>query len=96
MEIEDFEILIKKYDKEKNFVILNLLIKDELEVRGFICRYTTTKNSPMYPVWIVSPPSVKGRGKHFFWIINLKNPALWQKLQEKMIEMAKDYTDKSL
>jgi hypothetical protein len=96
MELEDFEIIIKKYDKEKNVVLINLLIKEIMEIRGFVCRYTTTKNSPMYPVWVVSPPSLRGRGGHYFWIVNLKNPALWQKLQEKMIELAKDYTNKTL
>jgi hypothetical protein len=95
MEIEDFEVIIKKYDKEKNVVLMNLLIKGELEIRGFVCRYTITKKSPLYPVWVISPPALKGRGGHYFWIANLKNPALWQKLQEKMTEMAKDYTNKT-
>lgn len=93
MNIEDFEIKIKKYDREKNVVIVNLLVCGELEIRGYRVRYTTTRFSPNYPVWIASPPSVKGRNKTSFWIVRLKNPALWQKLEKKLIEEAGNYTN---
>lgn len=92
MNIEDFDIKIKKYNREKNVVIVNLLVLGELEMRGFIVRYTPTKHSSS-PVWIVSPPSIKMRNKVYFWIVQLKNPTLWEKLQKEMIRLAKEYTN---
>lgn len=85
--IDDFKIIVKKYDKGNNFVILNLLICGVIEVRGFRVRYTPTKHS-INPIWIVSPPSVKGRGGLYFWIFQLKNTILWQKLESRMIKEA--------
>ncbi len=94
MNIEDFEIKIKKYDEEKNVVYVNVLVCGELETRGWVVRYTTTRFSTNIPVWIVNPPSVKGRNRRMFWIVHLKNPALWQLLQKKIIDVVKEYTDK--
>jgi hypothetical protein len=91
MNIEDFEITVKKYDREKQVVILNLVIKQVLEVRGFRARYGRTKHSPTASVWIVSPPAVK-TGKIYFWIFEVKDSDLWQLLSEKMIRLAKEYT----
>ncbi|MBI4100798.1 hypothetical protein HY439_03630 [Candidatus Microgenomates bacterium] len=93
MNIEDFEIKIKKYDREKNCVIANVVVLGELELRGFVVRYTTTKYSTTYPVWIVSPPSVKGRNNNYFWVIKLKNDLLWQQLSKKLIEEANQYAN---
>lgn len=86
--IEDFKIIVKKYDRENNYVILNILICKTIEVRGFIVRYTTTRHSAS-PVWIVNPPSVKGRKGMYFWIFQLKNTILWQKLESRMIKEAR-------
>ena len=93
MNIDDIEIKIKTYDREKNFVIVNLNIHEVIEIRGFTVRYMTTKHSPTYPVWIVTPPSVRGRNKMFFHIVRVKDSALWQKLEKRIIEMAKEYTN---
>lgn len=93
MDIEDFEVKVKKYDRIKSVVIINLLINNELEIRGFVVRYTTTKYSPVSPVWIVSPPSVRGRNRKYFWIVRFENSALWEKLQSVMIRLAKEHTD---
>lgn len=93
MNIDDIEIKIKSYDRKKNFVIVNLTILDVFEIRGFTVRYLTTKHSPTYPVWIVTPPSVKGRNKMFFHVIRVLDSALWQQLEKRIIEMAKEYTN---
>ncbi len=91
MNIDDFEITVKKYDREKQVVILNILAHGVLEVRGFRARYGRTKRSPNASVWIVSPPAVRV-GKNYFWIFELKDNELWQQLSEQIIEKAKDYT----
>ena len=93
MKIDDFEILVKKYDKEKNVVILNALYLKMLEIRGFTVRYTTTKYSPISPVWLVNPPSIKSRGGHYFWVIRFKDSSLWQKLEEKLKQAARDHAN---
>ncbi|MGI0059307.1 MAG: hypothetical protein ACREBJ_06020 [Nitrosotalea sp.] len=91
MNIEDFEITVKKYDREKQVVILNLLACGVLQVRGFRARYGRTKYSPNSSVWIVSPPAIRV-GKNYFWIFELQDNELWQQLSEKMIQLAKGYT----
>ncbi len=93
MNIEDFEIKIKKYDREKNVVYINLLIYGIAEVRNFVIRYTETKHSPLHPVWVVNPPAVKGRGGKYFWIFKINDPALWELVQKKIIDEVKEYTD---
>lgn len=92
MSIDDIQIIIKKYDREKQVVILNILINDVLEIRGFRARYGRTKYSSDASVWIVSPPAVR-IGKNYFWIFELKDNALWQQLSERIIQNAKEYTD---
>lgn len=93
MNIDDIEIKIKKYDRKKNLVIVNLTLLDTVEMRGFTVKYTTTKHSPISPVWLVTPPSVRGRNKMYFWIVRFRDSALWGKLEKKIIEMAKEYTN---
>lgn len=93
MNVDDIEIKIKSYDRIKNLVIVNLNIYEVIEIRGFTVRYTTTKHSPTYPVWMVTPPSVRGRNKMFFHIVRIKDSALWQQLEKRIIEMAKEYTN---
>jgi len=93
MNIQDFDIKIKKYDKKKNLVIVNVLVQGEIEIRGFTVRYTTTKYSPSIPIWLASPPCIKGRLRTYFWIVEFKDPALWQLLEQKIITSAKEYTD---
>jgi hypothetical protein len=92
MDINDFEIKIKKYDEKKNVVYVNLVIFKELEIRNWVVRYTETKYSSN-PIWLVNPPSVLGRNKKMFWIVYLKNPPLWKLLNKKIIDMVKEYTD---
>lgn len=91
MNIDDFEIRVKKYDREKQVVILNILVQNVLEVRGFRARYGRTQRSLNSSVWIVSPPAVRV-GKNYFWIFILKDNELWQQLSERMIQAAKEYT----
>lgn len=91
MNIDDFEIKVKKYDREKQVVILNILVSGVFEVRGFRARYGRTKYSPNSSVWIVSPPAIR-IGKNYFWIVELQDNDLWQRLSERMIEAAKEYT----
>ena len=92
MNIEDFEIKIKKYDRDNNQVIVNLLISKELEIRGYVVRFMETKFST-YPIWIVTPPAVKGRNKMYFHVVRLKNELLWGTLQQKIIESVKGYVE---
>lgn len=93
MELGDFEIKIKKYNSDKNLVIVNLIVCQELEIRGFTVRYIETKYSHGLPVWIVTPPSIKSRNK-FFHIARLKNIELWQTLKQKIIEVTNEYVKK--
>ncbi len=92
LSIDDIEIKIKKYDREKNFVIANIIVLDVIEIRGFVLRFTTTKHSLNRPVWVITPPSVRGRNKTFFHIARFKDSALWQQLQKAFIEEADRYT----
>jgi len=92
MKISDFEIKIKKYDEKKNVVCVNLIVFGELEIRNWVVRYTETRYSSN-PIWLVNPPSVKGRNKKIFWIVYLRNTPLWQLLQKKIVEVIKDYTN---
>ncbi len=91
--IDEIEVEIKSRDKKDNVVIANILIKEVVEIRGFVVRYGTTKYSPVSPVWFVSPPSVKGRNKAYFWVARIKDSALWEKLEKKIIEKAKEFTN---
>lgn len=93
MTIEDIEIKIKKYDREKNLVIVNIIIEKALEIRGFTVRYTTTKRSPTTPVWIVNPPAVKGRNKTYFWVVRFLESDFWQRLQEEITRQAREYAN---
>lgn len=92
MTIEDFEIKIKKYDREKQVVIANINMLGTVEVRGFRIRYGKTKYSGNSSVWIVSPPAVRV-GKNYFWIFEIKDSDLWQQLSELLIKQAKEYTN---
>jgi len=93
--IDDFRIKIKKYDRIKQVVISNVIVCDTIEHRGYIARYTELKQSPYTSQWIVSPPSVKMRGKSnkYFWIVNILDTELWHKLQKKIIQAVIEYTN---
>jgi hypothetical protein len=95
MNIDDLEIRIKKYDREKQVVILNVLACNVLEVRGFRARYGRTNRSPNASVWIVSPPAVRV-GKNYFWIFELKDNDLWQQLTKKIINAVREYTSTNI
>ncbi len=92
MLIDDIEIKIKKYDREKNFAIVNLTLLETVEIRGFITRYTETKYSRYKPVWIVNPPSKK-TGKSWFHIIRFKDIELWKELEQRIIDKVIAYTN---
>ncbi len=91
MNIEDFEIKIKKYDREKNVVIVHIIILKLIEIRGFVVRFTETKYSHGVPIWIVSPPSQK-IGKFYFWQFRCLDTELWKELEQIIIAKAKEYT----
>lgn len=91
--IDDIEIKIKKYDGEKQVVIVNLLILNSLEIRGCRARYGRTKYSPNSSIWIVSPPAIKTRGGRYFWVVEFKDKDLWTKLEERIIKEVRTYTN---
>ena len=93
MDIDDIKIKIVKYDRERNHVIANIIVSDIVEIRGYILRYTTTKHSPIHPVWVVTPPAMKGRNKIWFHIVRIKDPALWEQIQARFVVLAKEHTD---
>jgi hypothetical protein len=95
MTIEDFRIKIKKYDRINQVVISNVIVCDIIEIRGFVTRYAELKKSPYASQWIVSPPSVrmKGKSNKYFWIVNILDPELWHQLQEKIVQAVIDYTN---
>lgn len=90
--LDDIEIKIKKYDTNKNTVILNLLIYEQLELRGFTVRFAETKYSKGSAVWIVTPPSVRGRNKTWFHIVRVKDSELWKQLEKEIIAKVREYT----
>lgn len=93
MTLDDIEIKIKTYDRKKNVVIVNLVIEETIELRGFTVRYVYTKDSPHTPIWVVSPPSVVGRNKKYFWIVNFIDSALWQQLREEIADRAREHAN---
>ncbi len=93
--IDDIEIKIKKYDREKQIIIVNIMICEKLEIRGFRVRYGRTKYSPNTPIWIASPPSIKIRSK-YFWIVEFKDIDLWVELEKRLINEARSYTNKTI
>ena len=95
MNIDDIEIKIKKYDREKQFVIANIIICDVLEIRGFRIRYGKTKYSPTSPVWFASPPAIKVKNS-WFWIVEFKNTDLWTELEKKLINEARAFTNRAI
>lgn len=95
MNIDDIDVKAKKYDREKQFVILNILVYGILEVRGFRARFGTTRRSSGSSVWIVSPPAVRV-GKNYFWVFEMKDLELWKELEKKIIYAAQEYTDRSM
>lgn len=95
MNIDDFKIIIKKYDMEKSVVIVNVIVQDILEIRGFQVRYATFKKPPYASQWIVSPPSQRmKRSSKYFWFVQINDITLWYSLQEKIIVSVKEYTNK--
>ena len=92
MNIEDIEIKIKKYDREKQVVIVYILLFGQLEIRGFRARFGRTKYSPNASVWIVSPPAVKTKNK-YFWIVEFKDSNLWKELEKRIIKDVRSYTN---
>ena len=66
---------------------------EQLEIRGFVVRFTITRYSPISPVWVVNPPSVKGRSKEWFHIVRFRDKELWEQLKKEIIVAARDYTN---
>jgi hypothetical protein len=95
MNIDDFRIVIKKYDRVKQVVFSNVVVCETLEIRGYVTRYAELKKYPHTAQWIVSPPSVipKKKSGKYFWIINILNPELWHQLQQKIINAVVEETN---
>ena len=93
MNIDNFKIKIKKFDEKKNVVYVNLIVFEELEIRGFVVRFTETMYSKGIPVWLVNPPSTRGRNKKYFYFVYFKNASLWALLEKKIIDEVKEYTN---
>ena len=92
LEIDDIEIKIKKYDRDKNIVILNLLICGQLEIRGYTVRFTETRYSRSKPIWLVTPPSTRTKRNVWFHVVRFKDTALWQQVREQIEQVVIDYT----
>jgi len=93
MDIDDIEIKIKKYDREKEVVILNLTFFNKLEERGWRAMLLVTKTEPRHSFWKVNPPCIRGKNNTFFWIVRILDKDLWRKLEEKIIEVVKNYPE---
>jgi len=93
MDINDIEIKIKKYDREKEVVIVNLIFCKTLEERGWTVRLLSKKAEPHHTFWKITPPCKKIYGNKYFWISRILDKDLWIKLQEKVIEEVKNYPD---
>ncbi|PIY71578.1 hypothetical protein COY87_05435 [Candidatus Roizmanbacteria bacterium CG_4_10_14_0_8_um_filter_33_9] len=93
MDIDDIEIKIKKYDREKEVVILNLTFFNKLEERGWRAMLLETKTEPRHSFWKVNPPCIRGKNNTFFWIVRILDKDLWRKLEEKIIEVVKNYPE---
>jgi len=93
MDINDIEIKIKKYDREKEVVILNLIYKNTIEERGWTARLLETRSEPKHSFWKILPPCVKKGKDRFFWICRILDKDLWIKLQEKIIEIVESYPE---
>lgn len=92
--IDDFRIKIKKYDRIKSVAIVNVIICEMIEIRGYQTRYATLKNPPYTSQWIVSPPLIKKKKvSKPFWIVYLLDVNLWHELQKEIIEAVIEYTN---
>jgi len=93
MDIDDIEIKIKKYDREREVVILNLIYEGKIEERGWTARLLETKSEPRHSFWKITPPCKKIYKNKFFWICRILDKNLWLKLQEKIIDAVENYPD---
>lgn len=93
MDIDNIEIKIKKYDREKEVVILNLIYNNVIEERGWTVRLLETKAEPRHSFWKITPPCKKIHKNKFFWICRILDKDLWTKLQEKIIETVENYPE---
>lgn len=93
MDINDIDIKIKKYNREKEVVILNLIFCKKLEVRGYTARLLETKTEPKHSFWKINPPCILNNNKSFFWITEILDKDLWKKLEEKIIETVRNYPE---
>lgn len=94
MNIDDFKIQIKKYDRVRQVVTANVIVCELIEIRGYQTRFTETSRPPS-PRWVVSPPAVRKRGSSnkYFWIVKIMDTELWHQLYEKIIQAVIEYTN---
>ena len=93
MTIDDIEIKIKKYDREKEHVILNLIICKKLEIRGYTAKLLETKTEPRHSFWSVSPPCKERKDHTYFWIVEVPELDFWTQIKEKIIDKVKNYPE---
>src|SRR3989338_3127147 len=97
--INDFDVEVKKWDRDKNVVIVNVKICGVVEIRGFQVRFATSRFTQRSE-WLVSPPSLplkkRGRKTTYFWVTEIKNKDLWDQLKKKIINTVDVYTRSSL
>lgn len=80
MKIEDFGVEIKKVNKKKKTVILNVILQGVLEIRGWTARPSTfSKNNGLK--WWVSPPCKQGKNGQWYWWVNFSDLGLWKELE---------------
>lgn len=93
MDIDDIDIKIKKYDREKEVVILNLIFCKRLEVRGFTARLLDTKTEPKHSFWSVNPPCIRRKDNTYFWIVQFLELDFWTQIKERIIEKVENYPE---
>ena len=85
MDIKDFEIEIKKIDKVKQIVIVNLVVKETIVIRSFMVRRSN------YPLtndlfWWVAPPALQNKMGKYFWLVQFLDKNLWKQVECKIAE----------
>lgn len=84
MTIDDINIEIKKKDKFNRWIV-NLLICDTFEIRGFIwskSQYATNIPSGYY----LKPPTIQSRSGAKFWLVECVDKNFWGEIQIKVEE----------
>ena len=93
MDINDIDIKIKKYDRTKRLLILNLIFCKKVELRGYTAKLVETKTEPIHSYWSINPPRIRNKDKTYFWIVNVLESGFWLQIKERIIEKVKNYPE---